>query len=529
MVSLLKSLKKVASGIGQFGSAIAGNTNLDPQERSRGGEEEESVDLHYKDECVEMGDNDKQVLESDDRAGPSGSSAQGSGSTTMSKALEKRFHKQGSDAPLYLQTKTSHRKHMSGRISPNSSSTVSFAPSATSSWSSVGSNTSNSARATVLGLNDAVVELDEYEYAGVVGRGHSSTVILLQHKVTGVHYALKIIKRKTPRSWYVESFEKELHASLDHPFICPLLHSFVTYEERCYVLPFAAGGSMRNCMRHYSTSSNYPLGKRVPYAGRMPHDLARFYIMEIVCALKYLHDRNIVYHDLKPDNILIDETGHVLLCDFGLSASKVDRLSGAGRSFRGTPKYVAPEVILGRDHGTVVDSWSLGIMIYEMYFGRAPFRGKSRRELYQKICGANLRFPKDCREDMEQETHIKVRGTRALSEASHRSEKGEKHMHRAVGSGMFDPEDDFQPSTNTSHNLYIVRDMVLKLLRRNPVNRFTVTELMEHEYFDGVDWDAVYNLKIQPPKSSALSGKSSHERDIPRTGLRRFTEEDSRV
>ena len=102
-------------------------------------------------------------------------------------------------------------------------------------------------------------------------------------------------------------------------------------------------------------------------------------------------------------------------------------------------------------------------------------------------------------------------------------------MHRAVGSGMFDPEDDFQPSTNTSHNLYIVRDMVLKLLRRNPVNRFTVTELMEHEYFDGVDWDAVYNLKIQPPKSSALSGKSSHERDIPRTGLRRFTEEDSRV
>ena len=208
MVSLLKSLKKVASGIGQFGSAIAGNTNLDPQERGRGDELEESVDVQYKDECVDVGDNDNQGLQSDDRAGPSVSSAQGSGSTTMSKALEKRFHKQGNDAPLYLQKNTSHRKHMNGRISPNSSSTVSFAPSATSSWSSVGSNTSNSARATVLGLNDAVVELDEYEYAGVVGRGHSSTVILLQHKVTGVHYALKIIKRKTPRSWYVESFEK---------------------------------------------------------------------------------------------------------------------------------------------------------------------------------------------------------------------------------------------------------------------------------------------------------------------------------
>ena len=61
---------------------------------------------------------------------------------------------------------------------------------------------------------------------------------------------------------------------------------------------------------------------------------------------------------------------------------------------RGTPKYVAPEVILRRDHGTVIDSWSLGIMIYEMYFGHVPFRGTSRRDLYQRICGANLRFPK---------------------------------------------------------------------------------------------------------------------------------------
>ena len=99
---------------------------------------------------------------------------------------------------------------------------------------------------------------------------------------------------------------------------------------------------MRNCMRHYSTSSNYPLGKRVPYAGRMPHDLARFYIMEIVCALKYLHDRNIVYHDLKPDNILIDETGHVLLCDFGLSASKVDRLSWRWAQFSRHSKVCGP-------------------------------------------------------------------------------------------------------------------------------------------------------------------------------------------
>ena len=117
---------------------------------------------------------------------------------------------------------------------------------------------------------------------------------------------------------------------------------------------------------------------------------------------------------------------------------------------------MAPEVILGRDHGTVVDSWSLGYDIRNVFWPR-PFRGKSRRELYQKICRANLRF-RDCREDMEQDSHIKARGRRALSEVSHLSEKGEKNMHRAVGSGTFDPEDDLQPSTNTSHNLFIIGD-----------------------------------------------------------------------
>ena len=82
---------------------------------------------------------------------------------------------------------------------------------------------------------------------------------------------------------------------LDHPFICPLLHSFVTYEERCYVLPYAAGGSLREILREN---------------GKLSPELIRFYLCEIVSGVTYLHELGITYHDLKPENILVDQTGH---------------------------------------------------------------------------------------------------------------------------------------------------------------------------------------------------------------------------
>ena len=113
---------------------------------------------------------------------------------------------------------------------------------------------------------------------------------------------------------------------LDHPFICPLLHSFVTYEERCYVLPYAAGGSLREILREN---------------GKLSPELIRFYLCEIVSGVTYLHELGITYHDLKPENILVDQTGHVLLCDFGLSSRNTEALNGAGRGFRSPVTGVA--------------------------------------------------------------------------------------------------------------------------------------------------------------------------------------------
>lgn len=97
-------------------------------------------------------------------------------------------------------------------------------------------------------------------------------------------------------------------------------------------------------------------------AGRWPDDTARFYAGEIVLAFEYLHNRNIIYRDLKPENLLLDRTGHVKVTDFGF-AKEIDRRT---YTLCGTPDYLAPEIILNKGHGKPVDWWSLGVLVYEM-------------------------------------------------------------------------------------------------------------------------------------------------------------------
>ena len=111
---------------------------------------------------------------------------------------------------------------------------------------------------------------------------------------------------------------------------------------------------------------------------------AQYYAAEILLALETLHKHNIIYRDLKPENVLLDMAGHVKITDFGLSKRSMNRRKKAF-TFCGTPEYLAPEISKGSGHDKAVDWWSLGALLYEMLAGAPPFFSKNRKEVFDNI------------------------------------------------------------------------------------------------------------------------------------------------
>lgn len=113
-----------------------------------------------------------------------------------------------------------------------------------------------------------------------------------------------------------------------------------------------------------------------------------FYATQIVLAIGFLHSANIMYRDLKPENVLVDETGYIKLSDFGLS-----KRANFSNTFCGTPEYISPEILLGTGHDHTVDWWALGVLIYEMLTGVPPFYDKDRNAMFANIEQNEVRWP----------------------------------------------------------------------------------------------------------------------------------------
>lgn len=127
--------------------------------------------------------------------------------------------------------------------------------------------------------------------------------------------------------------------------------------------------------------------------GRFDTERARFYSAEIVCALRFLHQKGIVYRDLKLDNLLLDYEGHIRIVDFGMCKLQ-EYLDKTADTFCGTPDYMAPEIIKGMKYTHSVDWWSFGVLLYEMLIGQSPFNGCDEDELFWSICNEQAYFPR---------------------------------------------------------------------------------------------------------------------------------------
>jgi serine/threonine protein kinase len=219
----------------------------------------------------------------------------------------------------------------------------------------------------------------------VLGHGTFARVVLVQSLIPSDKaglFAMKILQKKLiiakKQTSHTMTERSVLGRCSSHPFLVSLRYAFQTPETLNLVIDFCAGGEL-----YYHLSR----------LGRFPESRACFYAAELTMALEHLHSFNVIYRDLKPENVLIAGDGHIMLADFGLSKEGIRDPTNGTDTFCGTPEYLAPEILGRVSHGKAVDWWSLGILLFEMLYGLPPWYSKNRRTMFEGICHRALDFP----------------------------------------------------------------------------------------------------------------------------------------
>jgi len=284
------------------------------------------------------------------------------------------------------------------------------------------------------------VSVADFELLNLVGKGSFGKVIQVRKIDTGEIFAMKVLSKRhivEHNEVAHTKSEKNILMKLQHPFLVGLNYSFQTDDKLYFILDYVNGGELF-----------YHLQREK----RFSEDRVRFYGAEIVLALEYLHSAGVVYRDLKPENLLLTDEGHICMTDFGLCKEGLFKPEDRTETFCGTPEYLAPEVLVGQGYGKAVDWWSFGSLLYEMLTGLPPFYSQDVQEMYRKIMTDKLTFPDFVHPD--------------------------------------------------------ARNLLEKLLERDADKRLTEPNLIKrHPFFKAVDWEQLYQKKIPPPFLPEVKGK----------------------
>lgn len=233
-------------------------------------------------------------------------------------------------------------------------------------------------------MHEIDIEFKDLEILYTLGTGTFGRVKLVRHKKNDQVYALKIMQKAQ-----VVSFkqtvnvlnEKNLLSMCDHPFILKLHQAFKDQDNLYLLMEIVQGGELFAYLHRSEREREYISEKQ-----------ATFFASNVLLALEYLHDRDIVYRDLKPENLLIGVDGYIKVADFGFAKLVTNRTY----TLCGTPEYLAPELVLGKGHNKGVDYWALGVLIYEMIVGHSPFAAScanDQMQICRNIVNGKLYFP----------------------------------------------------------------------------------------------------------------------------------------
>ncbi|NXF80364.1 CTRO kinase, partial [Sclerurus mexicanus] len=252
---------------------------------------------------------------------------------------------------------------------------------------------------------EAIAELKElqpsvkdFEVKSVVGSGHFADVKVVREKVTGDVYAMKVMSKESLLAQeHVSFFEEErsILAQSTSPWIPQLQYAFQDKKNLYLVMEYEPGGDLLSLLNRYEE--------------QLDENMVRFYLAELVLAIHSVHQMGYVHRDIKPENVLIDRTGHVKLVDFGSAAKMTVNKTVNARLPVGTPDYMAPEMLTGlsgdgkASYGPECDWWSLGVIAYEMIYGRTPFTEGTSAKTFNNIMNFQrfLKFPEDVKVSSE--------------------------------------------------------------------------------------------------------------------------------